>query len=133
MTRFAIDPPTLIRLVEGAAEGEIASRQLVAPSSVRSRALELLLAQVRSGRRSAADALRLHEVMTACKIRVLGDRVSRRAAWDLAIERAALVQDAEYVAVARLQADALVTADPVLRDLANGVVRIAPYRELFSG
>ena len=46
-------------------------------------------------------------------MRVLGDRMSRRTAWDIARERDwATLHLAEYLAVARLQADALVSVDP---------------------
>lgn len=131
MTRFAIGPDTLVRLAEGKAEVD-PRHQLVAPNSVRSRGLDLLLGEVRAGRRSAADALRIHEAMTEMKIRVLGDRVSRRAAWDLALERGASVLDAEYVAVAKLQADVLVSTDPALVALATGVVPVAKFTELFA-
>ena len=79
-----------------------------------------------------ADALKVHERMTEMKIRTLGDRVSRRAAWDLALERGVSVQDAEFVAVARLQADALVSTDPALLALAKGVVPVAELTELLA-
>jgi predicted nucleic acid-binding protein len=96
-------------------------------------ALDLLLERVRSGELTEHAALGLHERMTELKIRVLGDRVSRRTAWQLASELDLdTVQSAEYLAVASLQADALVTQDPVLRAAAKGVVRIARMGELFT-
>jgi hypothetical protein len=54
--------------------------QLVAPNSIRSEALEILLSDVRAGLRPESDALGLHERMTEVKMRLLGDRVSRRTA-----------------------------------------------------
>jgi predicted nucleic acid-binding protein len=43
-------------------------------------------------------------------MRLLGDRVSRRTAWKIAREHGwETTYDAEYLAVAKLQADALVT------------------------
>lgn len=131
VTRFAIGPDTLVRLADGGVRVDT-RHQLVAPNSVRCRGLDLLLAEVRAGTRSVADALRVHERMTETKIRVLGDRVSRRAAWELALERGVSVQDAEYVAVAKLQADALVSADPALIALAKGVVPVAKLAELLG-
>jgi predicted nucleic acid-binding protein len=132
MTRFAIDPPTLVRIVESGTPVH-AGHQLVAPNSVRSRALDLLLERVRAGALEEREALALHEQMTELKIRVLGDRVSRRTAWNLAMEHGwESVQEAEYVAVAALQADALVTQDPELRARAKGAVRVAKLTELFS-
>ena len=65
------------------------------------------------------------------KIRLLGDRVSRATAWKIA---AALgwddIGDAEYLAVASLQADALVTDDESLAAAAEGIVPVAAYEDL---
>jgi predicted nucleic acid-binding protein len=106
----------------------------VAPNAIRSEALELLLAAVRRGERADADALAAHERMTELKMRLLGDRVSRGTAWRIARERDAVsIRDAEYLAIARLQADALVTVDPELAAKAAGVVPLAPVEALFSG
>jgi len=112
MARHVIDAPTLLHLV---AEGVVISpgHQLVAPSGIRSQALTLLLAAVRGGELTEAEALEQHERFTAMKIRLLGDRVSRRTAWKIAREQGwDSVDDAEYLAVTRLQADAVVTVDP---------------------
>lgn len=133
MTRFVIDAPTLLQLVDE----QVAvhpDHQLVAPNSVRSEAMTLLLHDVRSGVRSEAEALERHERLTAVKIRLLGDRVSRRTAWQIARERDwDGLRDAEYLAVTRLQADALVTVDPTLRSKAEPVVRLAPIEDLARG
>jgi predicted nucleic acid-binding protein len=49
------------------------------------------------------------------KIRLLGDAVLRRRAWDLADRlKWASTYDAEYVALTQLQGDALVTLDAEL-------------------
>lgn len=123
MARYAIDAPTLLQLVEEELPVDPA-HQLVAPSSIRSEALGLLLRDVQRGVRSEQDALRLHDRMTELKMRLLGDRVSRRTAWRIALEQGwGTLRDAEYVAIARLQADALVTVDA---DLAARVGEIVP-------
>jgi hypothetical protein len=58
-------------------------------------------------------ALQIHERLTELKMRLLGDRVSRGTAWKLAREHDwDSLREAEYHAIARLQADALVTIDP---------------------
>jgi predicted nucleic acid-binding protein len=112
MGRYAIDAPTLVRLVDEELSVH-PSHQLVAPNSIRTEALELLLRDVRDGTRSDREALACHERMSQLKMRLLGDRVSRRTAWQIARDRGwASLRDAEYIAVAVLQADALVTADP---------------------
>ena len=64
-------------------------------------------------------------------MRVLGDRMSRRTAWDIARERDwATLRQAEYLAVARLQADALVSVDPELAAAADGVVPLVALEAL---
>jgi cytosine/adenosine deaminase-related metal-dependent hydrolase len=129
MTRFGIDAPTLLHLV---AEQVVVdpAHQLVAPQGIRSQALQLLLDAVRGGTTSEHDALRCHERVTEVRIRLLGDRVSRRTAWQLARELDCTVSAAEVLAVTRLQADALVTIDPELGHTASGIVRLATVEDL---
>ncbi len=130
MTRFVVDAPTLLELVRSG-DRVSAEHQLVAPNSVRSEALELMLHQVRAGSLEDRDALRLHTRLTEVKMRLLGDRVSRATAWQIAREQGwDSLRDAEYLAVARLQADALVTVDPDLRSKAEGLVPLASYDDL---
>ena len=132
MTRYVIDARTLLHLVDVGLVVD-PSHQLVAPNGIRSAALELLLDDVRAGRRSEAAALRTHERMTAIKIRLLGDRVSRRVAWQLAREHDwDHLREAEYLAVARLQADALVTVDPEFAATARGTVAVATLDDLLT-
>jgi predicted nucleic acid-binding protein len=132
MTRFAIDPPTLLRIIDSGQQVN-SDHQLVAPNSIRSLALDLLLPRVRSGELSEAAAMKLHESMTELKIRLLGDRVSRRTAWRIATERGwTSIREAEYLAVAMLQADALVTVDPELAVKATGVVRLAEVADVLT-
>ena len=65
------------------------------------------------------------------KIRLLGDRVSRATAWKLA-DRLGWddIGPAEYLAVATLQADALVTDDEALASAAAGIVGVVSYDAL---
>jgi predicted nucleic acid-binding protein len=105
--------------------------QLVAPNSIRSEALELLLRDVRAGKRTEAAALTAHERMTEVKMRLLGDRVSRRTAWQFARQHDwDTLRDAEYLAVTQLQADALVTVDPSLAATAAEAVAVAAFDDL---
>ena len=107
--------------------------QLVAPNSIRSLALDILLQRVRSGELSEPAAMALHERMTELKIRLLGDRVSRRTAWRIALANDSnTIGLAEYVAVATLQADALVTFNPELATIAAGVVPLAKLTDLIE-
>jgi predicted nucleic acid-binding protein len=132
MARYVIDAPTLLHLVD--AGSHIATgHQLVAPTSIRTQALELLLHDVRAGTRTEAASLKAHERMTEIKIRLLGDRVSRRAAWQVARQHNwDTIRDAEYLAITRLQADALITVDPRLAAAAQGTVPVASVDDLLT-
>jgi predicted nucleic acid-binding protein len=132
MARYVIDAPTLIHLVDAGLR-PAPGHQLVAPNSVRSEALELLLHDVRAGKRTEAAALEAHERMTEIKIRLLGDRVSRRTAWQVARQHDwDSLRDAEYLALTRLQADALVTVDPRLAAAARDAVAVASIDDLLT-
>lgn len=132
MTRFVIDAPTLLHLVDRGLSVQ-PDHQLVAPNSIRSEALELLLSDVRRGARSESEAMERHERMTEIKMRLLGDRVSRRTAWQIAREHGwDRLRDAEYLAVARLQADALVTVDSELAAKAVTVVPVGSLQDLLE-
>jgi predicted nucleic acid-binding protein len=130
MTRYAIDAPTLLRIVtEQLAINP--DHQLVAPHAIRSQALTLLLGQVRRGELTEQDARELHTRLTELKIRVLGDRVSRATSFQIANEQGwETTYDAEYLAVARLQADAFVTVDDDMAAKAEGIVALAPLSAL---
>jgi predicted nucleic acid-binding protein len=132
MARYVIDAPTLVHLVD--AELHIdPGHQLVAPNSIRSEALELLLHDVSVGKRTEAEAMEAHERMTETKMRLLGDRVSRRTAWRIARQHGwDTLRDAEYIAIARLQADALVTVDLSLAVKARDAVVVAAIEDLLA-
>lgn len=130
MTRYVIDAPTLLHLVDDGLTIDPA-HQLVAPNVIRSEALQLLLDDVRRNARTEKEALERHERVTEVKIRLLGDRVSRRTAWQIAREHDwDTLRDAEYLAVAKLQADALITLDPELAAKAQGIVPLADLQDL---
>ncbi len=132
MTRFCIDPATLLHLARSG-ERPHPSHQLVAPGSLRSQALALLLPLAASGEVDDREVLDLHVPITEIKVRLLGDRVSRRVAWQLAREHGFTeLRVAEYLAVTRLQADVLVTSDPEIAAAADGVVPTAPLAALLS-
>jgi predicted nucleic acid-binding protein len=132
VTRFVIDPPTLVQLAEVRHSVNPVHR-LVAPNSIRSQALDLLLQRVRSGECPERAALEIHERITEVKMRLLGDRVSRRTAWQIAREHDwDTLHEAEYLAVAKLQADALITVNPELATKAADVVPLAPFTDLLA-
>jgi predicted nucleic acid-binding protein len=132
MARYAIDAPTLLHLL---AHGVPVSpkHQLVAPTLIRSQALSLLFEAVRHGDLTEEMALQQHERLTEFKMRLLGDRVSRRTAWKIAREQGwETTYEAEYLAVTRLQADALVTIDAGMAAKASDVVPLADLDALVT-
>ncbi len=132
MTRYVIDAPTLLHLVDVDLSID-PSHQLVAPNSIRAEALALLLRDVRRGERTEKAALKSHERITEQKMRLLGDRASRGLAWRLAREHDwDTIGDAVYLAITQLQADALVTVDLDLSAKAANIVAVAPLQALFS-
>ena len=105
-----------------------------APSLLRTQALALLSEAVRRGELTEDVALAHHERINELKMRLLGDRVSRLTAWRIAREQGwETTSNAEYLAVTRLQADALVSVDPGLRQRAEGLVPLAPGGALSTG
>lgn len=118
MTRFVVDRDTLL----GIASGEIevaAAHQLVAPTLVRSQALAKLYEQARRGAISPAEGLERVTRINSMKVRFLGDKVLQRKAWKIADQLGwETTDDAEFVALTQLQADAFVTSDV---DLAREV------------
>ena len=130
MARYVIDARTLLHIVaDDVAVSPV--HRLVAPNLIRSQALTLLLADVRAGGITEEVALERHERITELKMRLLGDRVSRRTAWKIAHEHGwDTTFDAEYLAVCKLQADALVTIDEALAAKAAGIVPLAPLAAL---
>ncbi|MFK5584828.1 hypothetical protein [Serinicoccus sp. LYQ131] len=130
MTRFAIDAPVALRLARGGATLG-AEHRLVGPGSLRSDLLSLLYGQVRSGELEERTALELLDRSASLTMRLLADRVSRRVAWRIATELG--LPDthlAEYVAVATLQGDVLVTDDSELTRAAGPYVRATGWTEL---
>ena len=132
MSRYVIDARTLLQLVDQHVLLN-PDNGLVAPTRIRSEALQLLLDEVNQGVRDQRDALTAHTRMTELTMRLLGDRMSRSTAWKIArAQGRPTLRDAEYLAVTRLQADALVTVDPELAAKADGIVPVAPWKSLLA-
>ena len=67
----------------------------------------------------------------ALRIRLLGDRVLQNVAWEVAEQLGwPDTFDAEYVALTRLHADALVTLDGRLADTVQDLVTVVPLDAL---
>ena len=125
MTRFVVDASAVIHLASAGIEvtGE---HKLLAPTLLRSQTLSVLHEAVQRGE-IPADVAREHLTRIGrMPIRLLGDAVLRRRAWELADQLGwSSTYDAEYVALTQLQADALVTLDPKLARSVKGIVPTA--------
>jgi predicted nucleic acid-binding protein len=130
MTRFVVDCGVVLQL---ASEGiEIpAEHELLAPTLLRSQTLSALHQAVHGAKIAPDVALERLTRIRALPIRLLGDAVLRRRAWELADQLGwAETYDAEYIALTQLQADAFVTLDTELARRVEGVVRTATIEEL---
>ncbi|MEQ6897647.1 hypothetical protein [Microbacterium sp. KR10-403] len=132
MTRLAIDAEVALRLIiEGRPIGE--GHTLVGAASLRSLVSAELYRRVRAGELETRAGRELLERVAELRIRLLGDRGSRAMAWKLASELGRdEIGPIETLAVAVLQADALVTDDPGLVAAAEGRVPLAGYDALFG-
>lgn len=132
MTRYVVEPYAALSLAQ--VEATIPKRhKLLAPTLLRSQVLAQLYAQVMQGKLTRADATRQLDYLRGLKMRLLGDRVLQRVAWDIASElgwKDTLV--AEYLALTKLQADALVTASGKLARAASRIVAVATIEDLVS-
>jgi predicted nucleic acid-binding protein len=103
---------------------------LLAPTLLRSELLADLYGRVRAGELGADEAKEQLDFVRGLRIRLLGDRVLQAVAWRVAD---ALdwpdTRAAEYIALTKLQADALVTDD---RKLAAGARRFVAVARLSS-
>ena len=132
MAKYVIEPAVALSLA--AQNAAIPARhKLLAPSLLRSQVLALLFAQVRRGELSQAEASRRLDYLRRLQIRLLGDRVLQRTAWEMALELG--WQDtfvAEYLALTRLQADALVTENSELAAAATPLVAVVSLEHLLT-
>jgi predicted nucleic acid-binding protein len=111
MARFVIDCGTTLHLA-GASAKVPSKHQLLAPTLWRSEVLSALYESVRRGELTADAAREQVRYVNGLKIRLLGDAVLRRRAWELAEELGLdTTYPAEYVALAQLQKSTLVSTD----------------------
>lgn len=130
MTRFVIGPDVALELAERRAviPGQ---HRLLAPTLLRSQVLAHLYAQVQAGGLTKKDAAKRLDYLRGLNIRLLGDRVLQQQAWAFA-EQLGWPDTfvAEYVALTKLQADALVLRDEALSRALRGVIAVAPIADL---
>jgi predicted nucleic acid-binding protein len=132
VARYVIDCETLLGLASGKIEAS-STHRLFAPTLVRSQALAALYAAARKGEISVDEGLERVSRLNAAslKVRFLGDRALQRQAWKIAEQLGwESTDDAEYVALTTLQADALVTSNPKLAGAVAGLVKTVPVDAL---
>ena len=132
MTRFVVDCETLLRIAAG--EIEVAPEHtLLAPTLVRSQALAAMYEAARRGDISSEEGIERVTRINSLKVRFLGDKVLQRTAWRIADQLGwETTQDAEFVALTQLQADAFVTSDRDLARAVSGLVQTASVDDLRS-
>ena len=125
MARFVVDAGAVLHLASEEVEVSDA-HELLAPTLLRSQTLTLLHEAVQRGEVTADVARERLARIGRIKIRLLGDAVLRRRAWEVADQLGwASTYDAEYVALTQLQADAFVTLDAKLARSVDGIVATA--------
>jgi predicted nucleic acid-binding protein len=130
MTRFVVDASTALHLAGTGVEVP-ATHKLLAPTLLRSQTLSALHEAVQRGEIPADVARDRLTRIGRMPIRLLGDAVLRRRAWDLADQLGwASTYDAEYIALTQLQADAFVTLDAELARAVEGIVATASIEAL---
>lgn len=130
MTKYVVDAGVVIHLVTAGVEVSSA-HELLAPTLVRSQTLSMLHEAVVRGEITAEAGLDRHRLVSQLPIRLLGDAVLRRKAWQIADKLGwPTTYDAEYVALTLLQADAFVTLDRELARRVQGIVATASIDDL---
>ncbi len=130
MATYVVDAPAVIELVTRDFT-DSGPHTLMAPALLRSHVLSRLHEAVVDGRLERKVGRDYFERINSLPIRLLGDSRLRRTAWQVADDLGwASTYDAEYVALTRLHADALITGDPKLARAVHGVVEVAPVSTL---
>jgi indolepyruvate ferredoxin oxidoreductase alpha subunit len=130
VARFVVDCDTLLRIAAGEIE-VVPGHQVLAPTLVRSQALAAMYGAARRGEISPPEGRERVRRINSLKVRFLGDKVLQATAWEIADQLGwETTYDAEYVALTRLQADALVTSNSELAQAVSGLVATAPVDAL---
>jgi predicted nucleic acid-binding protein len=130
MTKYVIGPDVAIRLAHDEAVIR-AEHQILAPTLLRSQMLSLLFQAVHRGEMTKREADRRLDYVRSLRIRLLGDRVLLKVAWQVADQLGwSDTLAAEYIALTRLQADAFVTLDQRLAYTVKDLVTVTPVGAL---
>jgi predicted nucleic acid-binding protein len=126
VTRYVVDASAVLHLADQGVN--VSSRhKLLAPTLLRSQTLSALHEAVQGGKLPEKVARDRLAHIGRMPIRLLGDAVLRRRAWEVADELGwATTYEAEYIALTQLQADAFITMDAKLARAARKLVEVAP-------
>jgi predicted nucleic acid-binding protein len=132
VARYVIGADVAVRLARERAV-VASAHHLLAPTLMRSQVLALLFRAVEVGELTKGDAEGHLDFVRGLRVRLLGDRVLQRVAWQVAEQLGWHdTLDAEYVALTKLQADALVTLDARLATEAGTLIAVAPFQALMG-
>jgi len=122
--RFVVHHSALLYLAESEALID-EEHELLAPSSSRSHVLSSLHESVHRGELDADVARQRLAYVRGLRMRLLGDAVMQRVAWEVADRLSwPTTYDAEYIALTILQADALIALDEELSAAARDIVAL---------
>jgi predicted nucleic acid-binding protein len=130
VTIFVIDAPVAIDLAINEATFP-SEHSLMAPTLLRSQVLALVYESVRRGEIDERAGRKVLDNIRGLRIRLLGDRSLQDHAWRIAAQlNWPDTYQAEFIALTRLQADALATADPKLAAAASTLVKTVPPADI---
>jgi predicted nucleic acid-binding protein len=130
MTRFVVDTSAVLHLASAGIEVSD-EHEMLAPTLLRSQTLSALHEAVQQGEITADAAREQLARIQRMPIRLLGDAVLRRRAWEVADQLGwASTYEAEYVALTQLQADAFITLDAKLARSVEGIIETASFDAL---
>jgi predicted nucleic acid-binding protein len=125
MTRFVVDAGAVLHLASTGVDVP-EEHELLAPTLLRSQTLSALHEAAQRGEIPADVARERLAFIGRMPIRLLGDAVLRRRAWEVADQLGwASTYNAEYIALTQLQADAFITLDAGLASSVEGIVATA--------
>jgi predicted nucleic acid-binding protein len=130
MARFVVDCGVVLEFAR-TQQKVPRKHELLAPTLLRSQTLSALHEAVHHGELARDVALEHLGRIRAIPIRLLGDAVLRRRAWEIADQLGwPDTYDAEYVALTQLQGDSLITLDTELARRVKGFVPTATIEAL---
>jgi predicted nucleic acid-binding protein len=130
VARYVIDVDTALMLVRDHIE-VAEEHELLAPTLFRSQVLSRLHEEVVCGAIDAPTAGAELDAVRRLRPRLLGDAVLQRVAWQVADELGwASTYGAEYIALTKLQGDALVAGEAELAEAAAALVPTADIAAL---